>query len=46
MTGLQVSPETIKRCCAAAYDHAAVRILVGDALHPAGRSSPSGWVGS
>lgn len=36
MTGLQVSPETIKRCCAAAYDHAAVRILVGDALHPGG----------
>jgi ubiquinone/menaquinone biosynthesis C-methylase UbiE len=36
MTGLQASPETIKRCCAAAYDHEAVRILVGDALHPGG----------
>lgn len=36
MTGLQASPETIKRCCAAAYDHDAVRILVGDALHPGG----------
>ncbi|MDF2114030.1 methyltransferase domain-containing protein [Roseiarcaceae bacterium H3SJ34-1] len=36
MTGFQVSPETIKRCCAAAYDHAAVRTLVGDALHPGG----------
>jgi ubiquinone/menaquinone biosynthesis C-methylase UbiE len=36
MTNLQTSPETIKRCCAAAYDHDAVRILVGDALHPGG----------
>jgi ubiquinone/menaquinone biosynthesis C-methylase UbiE len=36
MSGLQASPETIKRCCAAAYDHDAVRILVGDALHPGG----------
>ena len=36
MNGLQASPETIKRCCAAAYDHDAVRILVGDALHPGG----------
>ena len=36
MNGLQASPETIKRCCAAAYDHEAVRILVGDALHPGG----------
>jgi ubiquinone/menaquinone biosynthesis C-methylase UbiE len=30
------SPTTIKRCCAAAYDHDAVRILVGDPLHPGG----------
>jgi ubiquinone/menaquinone biosynthesis C-methylase UbiE len=36
MNGLQAWPETIKRCCAAAYDHDAVRILVGDALHPGG----------
>ncbi len=36
MTAPEASPETIKLCCAAAYDHAAVRILVGDALHPGG----------
>jgi arsenite methyltransferase len=32
----EASPETLKQCCAAAYDHDAVRILVGDALHPGG----------
>jgi len=32
----EVPPETLKQCCAAAYDHDAVRILVGDALHPGG----------
>ena len=36
MTDLANSPETLKLCCAAAYDHDAVRILVGDALHPGG----------
>lgn len=36
MNGLPASPETIKRCCAAAYHHDAVQILVGDALHPGG----------
>jgi arsenite methyltransferase len=32
----EAPPETLKQCCAAAYDHDAVRILVGDALHPGG----------
>jgi arsenite methyltransferase len=32
----EASPETLKQCCAAAYDHDAVRVLVGDALHPGG----------
>ena len=32
----RTSPTTIKRCCAAAYNHDAVRILVGDPLHPGG----------
>lgn len=36
MTALEADPETLKQCCAAAYDHDAVRILVGDALHPGG----------
>jgi arsenite methyltransferase len=36
MTALEASPETIKLCCAAAYDHDVVRILIGDALHPGG----------
>lgn len=36
MTALETSPETLKQCCVAAYDHDAVRILVGDALHPGG----------
>jgi ubiquinone/menaquinone biosynthesis C-methylase UbiE len=36
MTNFVASPETLKQCCAAAYDHDAVRILVGDALHPGG----------
>jgi arsenite methyltransferase len=36
MTDLATSLETLKLCCAAAYDHDAVRILVGDALHPGG----------
>jgi arsenite methyltransferase len=36
MTAFEASAETIKLCCAAAYDHDAVRILVGDALHPGG----------
>jgi arsenite methyltransferase len=30
------SPMTLKQCCAAAYDHEAVRLLVGDPLHPGG----------
>jgi len=30
------APETLKQCCAAAYDHDAVRMLVGDTLHPGG----------
>jgi ubiquinone/menaquinone biosynthesis C-methylase UbiE len=30
------TPDTLKQCCAAAYDHDAVRMLVGDALHPGG----------
>lgn len=32
----EASPTIIKRCCAAAYDHDAVRILAGDQLHPGG----------
>lgn len=36
MTALEASPEIIKLCYAAAYDHDAVRILIGDALHPGG----------
>jgi ubiquinone/menaquinone biosynthesis C-methylase UbiE len=36
MTHLEAWPKTLKQCCAAAYDHDAVRILVGDALHPGG----------
>lgn len=36
MTALEADPETLKQCCAAAYDHDAVRVLVGDALHPGG----------
>jgi ubiquinone/menaquinone biosynthesis C-methylase UbiE len=31
-----ITPDTLKQCCAAAYDHDAVRMLVGDALHPGG----------
>ncbi len=30
------SSTTLKQCCAAAYDHDAVRLLVGDPLHPGG----------
>jgi arsenite methyltransferase len=30
------SSTTLKQCCAAAYDHDAVRVLVGDPLHPGG----------
>jgi arsenite methyltransferase len=30
------SPTILKPCCAAAYDHDAVRLLVGDPLHPGG----------
>jgi len=30
------SSTTLKRCCAAAYDHDAVKLLVGDPLHPGG----------
>lgn len=30
------SSTTIKRCCAEAYDHQAVRVLVGDSMHPGG----------
>lgn len=30
------TPDTLKQCCAAAYDHDAVRMLVGDVLHPGG----------
>lgn len=36
MSHLETAPDTLKQCCAAAYDHDAVRILVGDALHPGG----------
>ncbi len=36
MSTPEAPSETIKRCCAAAYDHDAVRILVGDTLHPGG----------
>lgn len=36
MIDFVASPETLKQCCAAAYDHDAVRVLVGDALHPGG----------
>lgn len=31
------SSTTLKQCCAAAYGHEAVRLLVGDPLHPGGR---------
>jgi arsenite methyltransferase len=30
------SSTTLKQCCSAAYDHDAVRLLVGDLLHPGG----------
>jgi arsenite methyltransferase len=30
------SSTTLKQCCAAAYDHDAVKLLVGDPLHPGG----------
>jgi arsenite methyltransferase len=36
MTHPATAPDSLKQCCAAAYDHDAVRILVGDALHPGG----------
>ena len=36
MSRPEPAPETLKQCCAAAYDHDAVRMLVGDALHPGG----------
>lgn len=36
MSYLQAEPEILKACCAAAYDHEAVRVLVGDTLHPGG----------
>src|ERR1700737_2576730 len=36
MTGPETAPDAIKQCCAAAYTHDAVRILVGDTLHPGG----------
>ncbi|MGO4712142.1 class I SAM-dependent methyltransferase [Bradyrhizobium sp. 2TAF24] len=36
MSRPESAPETLKQCCAAAYDHDAVRMLVGDALHPGG----------
>lgn len=36
MSHSEAAPETLKQCCAAAYDHDAVRLLVGDALHPGG----------
>jgi arsenite methyltransferase len=32
----EASPANLKQCCAAAYDHDAVRVLVGDPLHPGG----------
>lgn len=37
MTGLEVtSPETVKACCAAAYEHDAVALILGDSYHPGG----------
>jgi ubiquinone/menaquinone biosynthesis C-methylase UbiE len=36
MSRPEYAPETLKQCCAAAYDHDAVRMLVGDAQHPGG----------
>ena len=36
MSRPEPAPETLKQCCAAAYDHDAVRMLVGDTLHPGG----------
>lgn len=36
MSQPEAAPETLKQCCAAAYGHDAVRLLVGEALHPGG----------
>ena len=32
----ELSPTAIKQCCAAVYDSEAVKLLVGDSLHPGG----------
>ncbi|WP_454633942.1 class I SAM-dependent methyltransferase [Bradyrhizobium cenepequi] len=36
MSRPKVAPDVLKLCCAAAYEHDAVRMLVGDTLHPGG----------
>lgn len=37
MTGLEITPpESVKACCAAAYEHDAVALILGDSYHPGG----------